>query len=52
MENTQLNKTQAIAKSLNIGNWLFGRLNQLFIKGFCAETKFSKKKNNNNNKIK
>ena len=43
-----MENTQAIAKSLNIGSWLFGRLNQLFIKGFCAEPKFSKKKNNNN----
>ena len=31
-------------KSMNMGIWVVGTLNQLFIKGFYTEIQFSKKK--------
>ena len=41
-ENTPLNQTQALTKRLNMDIWLFGKLNQLFIKGSYTGTNFLK----------
>ena len=43
MEKTSSNKTPALTKRLNIDIWVVGTSNQLFIKGYQTETKFSKK---------
>ena len=40
-ESTTSNKTQAFTKIINI--WIIGTLNQLFMKGFYTQIKFSKK---------
>ena len=37
------NKTPALRKSTNMGIWVVGTLNQLFIRGSYTETKLSKK---------
>ena len=37
-ENTPSNKTQALTKSMNMGIWVVGTSNQLFIRGSCTET--------------
>ena len=36
-------KTPVLAKSRNMGIWVVGTSNQLFIRGSYTETKFSKK---------
>ena len=41
-ENTPSNKTQAPAKSINMGIWVIGTLNQLFMRGSSTQIKFSK----------
>ena len=41
--NIPSNKTQTLTKSTNMDIWLIGTLNQLFIRGFYAQNKFSKK---------
>ena len=41
-KNTTLNKTRTLTKSMNMGIWLIGALNQLFVRG--AQIRFSKKK--------
>ena len=44
MENTPLNKTEAVTKSMNMYIWVIGILNQLFIKDSYTQIKFSKKR--------
>ena len=39
-ENTPLNKTQAIAKSMNMDIWVVSTLNQLFIGDSYTQVKF------------
>ena len=43
-ERSVSNKTQALTKSMNMDIWVFGTLNQLFIRGFHTRIKFSKNK--------
>ena len=43
-ENTPLNKTEALPKSMNMYIWATGTLNQLFITGSYTYSKFSKLK--------
>ena len=43
MEKAPSNKTTALAKSANMGIWVVGTSNQLFIRGFSTEIKFLKK---------
>ena len=43
IENTPSNKTRALTKCMNMDIWAIGILNQLFIKDFCTQIKFSKK---------
>ena len=40
-EKTPLNKTQAIAKSMNMDIWVASTLNQLFIRDSYTQVKFS-----------
>ena len=42
-ENTSSNKTEALTKSINMGIWEIGTLNQLVIRVSCSEIKFSQK---------
>ena len=42
-ENTLSSKSQALTESTNMGIWLIGTLNQLFIRDFHTQNKFSKK---------
>ena len=42
-ENAPSNKTPALTKSMNMGIWVVGTTNQLFIRGSYTEIKFSKK---------
>ena len=42
-EKTPLNKTQSLAKSMNIDIWVVGTSNQPFIRGSYTENEFSKK---------
>ena len=42
-EKSPSNKTPALTKSMNMDIWVVGISNQLFLRGFSAETKFSKK---------
>ena len=42
-ENALENKTQTLKKNMNMGIWVVSTLNQLFIKDFYIEIKFSKK---------
>ena len=42
-EKAPSNKTPVLSESMNMNIWVVGTLNQLFIKGSYAETKFSKK---------
>ena len=42
-ENTPSNKTEALTESKSMYIWVIGILNQLFIRGSCSQTKFSKK---------
>ena len=46
-KNAPSNKTQVITKSMNMEIWEVGTMNQLFIRGYYTEIKFSKKKNKN-----
>ena len=41
--NIPSNKTQTLTKSTSMDIWLIGTLNQLFIRGFYTQIKFSKK---------
>ena len=42
-ENAPQNKTQTLKKNMNVEIWVVSTLNQLFIRGFYTEIKFSKK---------
>ena len=42
-EITPSNKTQALAKSMNVDIWVICTLNQLFIRGSYTQNKFTKK---------
>ena len=42
-QNALANKTQALTKSMDIYTWVISALNQLFIRRFYTEIKFSKK---------
>ena len=41
-EKAQSNKTPTLTKSTNMGIWVAGISNQLFIRGYLAENKFKK----------
>ena len=43
-EKAPSNKTSALTKSTNMGIWIVGASNQLFIRDSSTETKFSKTK--------
>ena len=43
MENAVSNKTRTVTKSMNMGIWVIGTLNQLFIRGSYTQINFSKK---------
>ena len=43
-EKAPSNRTPVLTKSMNMGIWVVGRLNQLFITDSLTETKFSKNK--------
>ena len=43
MEKALPNKTTALTKSTNMGIWVVGTSNQLFIRGFLTKIKFLKK---------
>ena len=43
MENTPSNKTQTLAKGMNMNIWVIGPSNQLFIRGSCNQIEFPKK---------
>ena len=42
MENTRSNKTQALTKSMIMYIWEIATLNELFLRGFYTQIKFSK----------
>ena len=42
-EKAPSNRTPVLTKSMNMGIWVVGGLNQLFITDSLTETKFSKK---------
>ena len=44
MENTPSNKTQTLAKGVNMNIWVIGPSNQLFIRGSCNQIEFPKSK--------
>ena len=44
-KNAPSNKTQKITESINMEIWEVGTMNQLFLRGYYTEIKFSKKKN-------
>ena len=39
-ENAPWNKTQALTKSMNVGIWVIGTSNQLFVRGSYAQINF------------
>ena len=43
-KNAPSNKTQVITESINMEIWEVGTMNQLFLRGYYIEIKFSKKK--------
>ena len=44
MKNTPSNKTQALAKSMNMNIWVIVKLNQLFVRGSLLKLNFQKNK--------
>ena len=42
-ENTPLNKSQALMKSMNMDNWGIGTLDQLFARGSYTQINFTQK---------